>query len=76
MQVFIEGTAKEIADIVFLLQCQREMKRKPYSDELEPTPIIRDGETETRSQSECTSVRVSIDGEELSVLEDDNDSSF
>lgn len=52
MQVFIEGTAKEIADIVFLLQCQREMKRKPYSDELEPTPIIRDGETETRSQSE------------------------
>lgn len=52
MTVFIEGSAKEIADLAFLLQCQREMKRKPYSDEQELTPSIRNGNDEQNNQSE------------------------
>ena len=52
MTVFIEGSAKEIADLAFLLQCRRELKRKPYSDEQELTPIIRNGENDSDDQSE------------------------
>lgn len=34
MKVIIEGTEKEIADLVVLVQSQR-MGRKPYSDEFD-----------------------------------------
>lgn len=52
MQIFIEGNAKEIADLAFLLQCQRELKRKPYSDDLELNPAIRDSVSSSDDQSE------------------------
>lgn len=41
MKLIIKGSAKEIADFAFLLQSQRKMKRKTYSNEPELVPIIQ-----------------------------------
>ena len=41
MKLIVKGSAKEIADFVFLLQSQRKMKRKAYSNEPELIPIIQ-----------------------------------
>ena len=41
MKVIIKGSAKEIADFAFLLQSQREVRRKPYTNETELLPVIR-----------------------------------
>lgn len=40
MEITINGSPKEIADLVYLLQCQRQVKRKPYSYEQELIPVI------------------------------------
>lgn len=39
MKLIIKGTEKEIADFVYLLQSQRKVERKPYSDKNEFVPI-------------------------------------
>lgn len=50
MKLTIKGTAKEIADFAYLLQSQRELKRKPYSDETELVPIIRNASSHKRGK--------------------------
>lgn len=40
MEITINGSTKEISDLLYLLQRQREVKRKPYSDEQELIPVI------------------------------------
>ena len=40
MKIVITGSAKEIADFAFLLQSQRELRRKPYTNETELLPVI------------------------------------
>lgn len=39
MKLIIKGTEKEIADFVYLLQSQRKVERKPYSDKKELVPV-------------------------------------
>ena len=43
MKIIVKGSAKEIADFAFLLQSQRKLNRKAYSNEPELVPIIHDG---------------------------------
>lgn len=38
MEITIKGTEKEIADFVYLLQSQRILVRKPYTDNYELKP--------------------------------------
>lgn len=40
MKIVITGSAKEIADFAFLRQSQREVRRKPYTNETELLPVI------------------------------------
>ena len=50
MKVIIKGSAKEIADFTFLLQSQREVRRKPYTNETELQPVIRNAFSRKRGK--------------------------
>ena len=50
MKVIIKGSAKEIADFTFLLQSQREVRRKPYTNETELQPVIRNASSRKRGK--------------------------
>lgn len=50
MKLIVKGSAKEIADFAFLLQSQRKMKRKAYSNEPELVPIIQNASSHKRGK--------------------------
>ncbi len=50
MKIVITGSAKEIADFAFLLQSQRELRRKPYTNETELLPVIRNASSRKRGK--------------------------
>lgn len=50
VKLIVKGSAKEIADFAFLLQSQRKMKRKAYSNEPELVPIIQNASSHKRGK--------------------------